>query len=139
MITDTLDDGTKRVTFKGQCEGGPATFALDFVATALGFDVIDTEGVVIEGSSVEFFLNGSSLLEISFDEFIDSNSQFFDSSISFGNNSANRIDPIEVADGFDTFVINAGGSSAYDNFVIVPAPASAALLGLGGLVAVRRR
>ena len=27
---ETLGDGTKRVTFKGECEGGPATFALDF-------------------------------------------------------------------------------------------------------------
>lgn len=27
---ETLGNGSKRVTFKGECEGGPATFALDF-------------------------------------------------------------------------------------------------------------
>jgi hypothetical protein len=33
---DTLEDGTKRVTFKGECEGGPATVPIDFVRTEGG-------------------------------------------------------------------------------------------------------
>ncbi|MEL6797916.1 MAG: PEP-CTERM sorting domain-containing protein [Planctomycetota bacterium] len=107
-----------------------------------GLDIIDIEGRVREFSSLDFFAGGLLVGSVAFEDFEDPASPYFDPSVVFGNNTANRISPIAATDfgvaGFDRVVINIGGSSAYDTFV-VPAPASAALLGLGGLAAARRR
>ncbi|MEL6499624.1 MAG: hypothetical protein AAF937_11655 [Planctomycetota bacterium] len=107
-----------------------------------GLDIIDIEGRVREFSSLEFFSGGALVGTVAFEDFEDPSSPYFDASVVFGNNTANRISPIAATDfgvlGFDRVVINVGGSSAYDTFV-VPAPASAAVLGLSGLAAARRR
>ncbi|MEO0632107.1 MAG: hypothetical protein AAFY46_15500, partial [Planctomycetota bacterium] len=107
-----------------------------------GLDIVDIEGVVEESSNLQFFAGGSLVGTVDFTDFTDNGSAYFDPTVSFGNNSANRISPIVATDfgvaGFDRVVINVGGSSAYDTFV-VPAPASAAIAGVAGLASVRRR
>ncbi|MEL7483435.1 MAG: hypothetical protein AAFN41_03680 [Planctomycetota bacterium] len=107
-----------------------------------GLDVVDIEGQVSEFSSLVFFVNGSAVGVVDFEDFENPASQYYDPTIIFGNNSANRIKPILASDfnveGFDGVKIYVGGSSAYDTFFI-PAPASAAVLGFAGVAASRRR
>ncbi|RNC82572.1 MAG: hypothetical protein ED559_12580 [Phycisphaera sp.] len=111
---------------------------------AFGLDIVDIEGTVRENSSLDFYINGILLGSVTFDSFEDPNSPFYDPSVIFGNNHANRIQPIVasqffMADSFDRVVINVGGSSAYDTFVTIPAPASSALLLAGSALIARRR
>lgn len=110
---------------------------------AFGFDVVDIEGTVSEMSSLDFYLGGVLLGSVDLMDFVDNANALYDPSIVFGDNHANRFQPVSAAHfnaaGFDRVVINVGGSSAWDTFVVVPAPASAMLIGLGGLAAARRR
>ncbi|HED53387.1 MAG TPA: hypothetical protein ENJ00_04210 [Phycisphaerales bacterium] len=142
-IVDDPDD-------EGSRPAGEIVLTFDDVMTGFGFDVLDVEGVVQEMSSVEFFLFDTSVASISFNEFTDPNSEYYDPTIVFGDNSANRISPITVnsggplgagqGSGFNKVVLHLGGSSAYDNFVIIPTPSGAAVLILGGLgFGTRRR
>lgn len=135
IIDDPDDEGAR--------PAGDLKFTFADIMTSFGFDVIDMEGPVREMSSIEFFLFGSSVATVDFNEFVTAGSDFYDPTVRFGNNSANRITPITSAqlgiDGFTSVVIHVGGSAAYDNIVVVPAPASGLMLGLGGLVLTRRR
>ncbi len=113
--------------------------------TQFGFDIVDIEGVIEEFSSVEFFANNTSLGSVNFSAFTNIASIFFDSSVVFGNNHANRIAPIDIFDvnaqagAFDKVVIHMGGSGAVDNINYVPTPGATAMLGLAGLAGLRRR
>ncbi len=117
---------------------------LDFASPipVFGLDIIDIEGRVSEQSRLVFFVNGSAVARIDFGDFEDPSSAYYDPTVQFGNNTANRIQPIPASDfgytGFDRVIIYVGGSSAYDTFVI-PAPASGLLVGLVGLGLRRRR
>ncbi|RNC82573.1 MAG: hypothetical protein ED559_12585 [Phycisphaera sp.] len=120
------------------------TIDLSFATSVpvFGLDIIDIEGVVEEESSLDFYSNGNIVGTVNFTAFTDNVSAYFDPSVQFGNNHANRIQPIPAADfgvlGFDRVVINVGGSSAYDTFV-VPSPSSAVLLSAGLLLGIRKR
>lgn len=130
-ILDSPDD-------EGTRPAGQLIFDFDTSIQSLGFDLVDLEGAISETSSIEFFLSGSSVLSIDFSQFEAGGA--FDMGAVYGNNFLNRIDMINVSGGFDRAVFNLGGSAAIDNVVyVVPAPGSVALLGLGGLVAGRRR
>lgn len=137
-IVDTPDD-------EGMRPAGDLIF--DFVTrqTHFGFDIVDLEGVMAEAGSVEFFANGSSVGSVAFSEFTNNASIFFDSSVVFGNNTANRIQPIDILDvnqiagAFDRVVIHMGGSGAVDNIYYVPTPGSFAMLGIAGVAGFRRR
>lgn len=113
--------------------------------TMFGFDIVDLEGVLEEMGSVEFFANGSSIGSVAFSDFTNNASIFFDSTVVFGNNHANRIQPIDILDvnaiagAFDRVVIHMGGSGAVDNINYVPTPGSMAMLGVAGVAALRRR
>ena len=135
-IVDDPDD-------EGARPAGDLKFTFNDVMTSFGFDVIDMEGPVREMSSIEFLLFGNSVATVDFNDFVTIGSGFYDPTVRFGDNSANRIKPITNTqlgiDGFTSVVIHVGGSAAYDNIVVVPAPASALMLGMGGLVATRRR
>ena len=137
-IVDDPDD-------EGGRPAGDLIFEFDQRQTHFGFDIVDLEGVMVETGSVEFFANNASVGAIAFSEFINNASIFYDSSVVFGNNHANRIAPIDIADvnavagAFDKVVIHMGGSGAVDNVYFVPTPGSAAVLGLAGLAAMRRR
>lgn len=110
---------------------------------AFGLDIVDIEGKMSDTSSLEFYLNGILLGSVEFDEFTTNGSPFYDPSVVFGDHHANRIQPISassfMASGFDRVVINVGGSSAYDTFVTIPAPASGLMLVAGAALIARRR
>lgn len=141
--TDANGDGLLDVpNDEGRRPAGTLIFELDFIAVSFGVDIIDIEGAIQETSSFEFLLDGVAVLEVSFSDFVTNGSGYYDPTVSFGNNSANRIASFDVVPGYNELRINAGGSSAYDTLVfggVVPAPGTAALLGLGGLAMVRRR
>jgi len=135
IIDDPDDEGAR--------PAGDLKFTFDSVMTGFGFDVVDMEGPTREMSSIEFLLFGNSVATVDFNQFVTPGSQFYDPTVKFGNNSANRISVMSAdalgIEGFTSVVIHVGGSGAYDNIVAVPAPASGLMLGLGGLVATRRR
>ena len=104
-----------------------------------GFDLLDVEGVDEEFNLV--FSSGDDVIAtVPFSEFVDNeDGLFFDDTIEFGNNSANRIVPIsttrlraftgdDTIESFDQIAINLGGSGAVDNIRFenfVPEPTSA--------------
>jgi len=139
-VLDNPDDEASRPV------AGSITFSFAAALEQFAFDIIDIEGVVERNSSLDFFSEGSLVGSVSFTEFTDNTSAFYNSSVVFGNNFANRIAPItsaQLGSTFDTVVLNAGGSLAIDRIDAVefeiPAPGSLALLGFGIGVASRRR
>ena len=107
-----------------------------------GFDFIDIQGAIEETTRLDFYSGGGVVGTLQLTNLNNPASVVYDPTIVFGNNTANRVQPVlasrfNVA-GFDRVVINVGGSSAYDNFV-VPAPASVATLAFAGLATTRRR
>lgn len=137
-IVDNPDD-------EGARPAGELTFNFAEPIASFGFDVVDIEGVVQELTTVDFLMDGGLVGTMSFNDLENPQSIFHDPTIAFGNNTINRISPVLASDfgaaGFNSVVINLGGSGAFDNIVTtaVPAPTSGALLALSGLVAMRRR
>lgn len=141
-ILDDPDD-------EGSRPAGQLIFDFSHDINTFGFDVIDIEGNVMEFSRLEFFNDGMLVGTVGFNEFTTAASTFFDATVQFGNNSANRINPItsallvdagfgDAAGGFDRVIIHAGGSSAYDN-ITIPAPSGLLALTGGWLMLSRRR
>lgn len=149
--TSTPDD-------EGSRPAGNLFFDFDRAVTSFGFDLIDVEevGEFDEGTGfVATFVSGDEAFQVGFREFAESsiaNSQteaatFFDPSVVFGNNSANRISPITAAQfgltSFDSVTVNFGGSAgiANINFTPVPSPSAVAgsLIGVVGLGCVSYR
>mgnify|MGYP003571184562 CR=1 FL=1 len=135
-IADRPDD-------EGSRPAGWIRFSFDEVKTGIGFDILDLESPDVEATSLKLYLDGSLVASIDFADFINPGSDLYDASVSFGNNSANRIGLISAADlgiaGFDTAKFKFGGSMAIDTIKTVPAPGTFALLGLGGACVARRR
>ncbi len=167
IIADPDDEGAR--------PAGKLIFDFSSPITSFGFDLVDVEGVTeIYGPSeldsngdplpgatptgffASFFASGDAvpLATVGFNELIDSLSPFYDPTISFGDNSANRIQPFTLQSlglnnvaGFSRVEIGLGGSAAVDNLVFdnlrppppqVPLPTSAWMgLVLMGLLAVR--
>jgi hypothetical protein len=130
-IADNPDD-------EGSRPAGQLIFDFNVTIQSLGFDLVDLEGAISESSVIEFFMGGSSVLAIDFSEFEAGGA--YDMGAIYGDNTLNRIGQISVAGGFDRAVFNLGGSAAIDNIAYkVPAPGAVALMGLGGLLAGRRR
>ncbi|MEQ8768918.1 MAG: PEP-CTERM sorting domain-containing protein [Phycisphaerales bacterium] len=135
-IADVPDD-------EGGRPAGNITFGFDRGVTHLGFDVVDLEGFTAELSFIDFYKDGAFVGVIGFDQFESGGA--LDQGAIFGDNSLNRIAPLDLVDLFGvapdraTFLL--GGSMAIDNisYRSVPAPASAALMGLGGIACLRRR
>lgn len=127
---------------EGRRPAGTLTFVFASQIPRFGFDFIDIEGRVEETTRLDFYSGGGVVGSLQLTNLNNPASIVYDPTIAFGNNHANRVQPVlasrfNVA-GFDKVVINVGGSSAWDNLV-VPAPTSAAVLGLAGLATARRR
>lgn len=129
-IIDNPDD-------EGQRPSGSLIFEFGQPVGVFGFDIVDIEGSIQEASTIEFFSGNSLLTTVSFADFVNAG-PLFDPTVTFGNNTANRITPLVdqqlgIAP-FDRVVMNLGGSSAIDN-VIVPEP-STMMLAVLGMVSV---
>ena len=151
--------------------------------TSFGFDLVDVEGPSEIWDPSDFDTNGNLIVGaeptgffaafytdgspdpvavVGFNELTDNTSPFYDPTIEFGNNSANRIAPFTLASlgldglvsGIDRVEIGLGGSGAIDNLAydfppppppsVVPLPSSAwmgamALSGLFVVHGIRRR
>ena len=136
------------------------TIQLDFESpiSRFGFDLLDVENVG-EEFNLEFSTGDQVLATVPFEEFVTDDETtsglFFDDTIVFGNNSANRIVPItssrlraftgdDTIESFDQIAINLGGSGAVDNIrfeTFVPEPTSAMswLMLCAAFVGFRRR
>ena len=92
------------------------------------------------------FSDGNKTTKVSFADLIDSKSIYYDPSIKFGDNSANRIAALTAAElgleRIQSATINFGGSAGVGELTVtgVPSP-TAAIAGLGvmGLMLSRRR
>ncbi len=114
---------------EGNRPAGSIYFDFENPMCSVGFDLIDVEGPSEFGRNsgfvATFFMGGSELARVGFDQFINENSMFYDPTVEYGNNKANRILPITVESlstftgtsitAFDKVEFNLGGSSAIDN------------------------
>ena len=139
--TDVNGDGLiDRPNDEGDRPAGQFTFTFTTPITQFGFDLVDVEGPAEydddSGFFASFFVAGKLEARVSFGSFVDPTSPYYDASVRYGDNSANRISPISARDVgmplFDQVVLNFGGSGGTDNifFTPVPEPATLALLGL---------
>ena len=108
---------------EGSRPAGWLKFDFDTPTSCFGFDLVDIDGCWEYGCGrgyVAFYLDGVELDRVGWGEFVNSSSPFYDPTIRYGDNSANRIQPITAAqlDGvthFDRVKINMGGSGGVDN------------------------
>ena len=132
-ILDNPDD-------EGNRPAGDLIFDYANAISEFGFDVVDLEGCD-EPWTIDFYLNSNFVGTFTVLDVLDSSSPYYDATVEFGNNSANRIQPITAASlggtAFDHVEVHVGGSGALDN--IVPEPASLGLLAAGFLTVLRRR
>ncbi len=114
---------------EGNRPAGSIFFDFENPMCSVGFDLIDVEGPSEFGRNsgfvATFFMGGSELARVGFDQFINEISMFYDPTVEYGNNKVNRISPLTV-DALSTFTgksitefdkveFNLGGSSAIDN------------------------
>lgn len=133
IVNDPDDEGGR--------PAGKLIFDFEEQITAFGFDLVDIESTSAENGYVKFYNEGRRVGKVRFSDFVNPSS-FFDSTVSYGNNSANRIAPITAEDlgveGFDKVVIKMGGSGAVDNVNYVPEPGTLVLFLMGSLCALMR-
>ena len=128
---------------------GQFTFDFSTPVSQFGFDLIDVEGPreydENSGYFASFYFDGELEARVGFGSFVDPTSPFYDPTVKYGDNSANRIRPISAREvgmpQFDRVVLNFGGSGATDNifFTPVPEPGTIALLGLAAPALLMRR
>lgn len=135
--TDVGSDGLiDRPDDEGSRPAGSIFFDFTTSIRSFGFDLIDVEGRDEYGASsgyyAVFYSGNSASASIGFGTLA-----LMDGSITYGNNTANRINPISFdnlgINHFDRVEINFGGSAAIDNIRSTPVaePATMLLLGAG--------
>jgi hypothetical protein len=112
---------------EGRRPAGSLFFDFEDMITSFGFDLVDVETPEIgndRGYVATFHNNGVEVATVGFGDFIDPLSSFYDPTINYGDNSANKIAPITAlqlgVDGFDFVEVNFGGSAAIDNIQFTP-------------------
>lgn len=127
---------------EGNRPAGDFTFTFANPVSTFGLDIVDIENVTSENGGIQLFRNNVKLLDLTWAMLRNPASAYYDPTIVFGDDSANRVQPINASrfgvSGFDRAVIRMGGSGAIDN-IVIPAPGAAALAVFGTLVAARRR
>jgi len=134
---------------EGERPAGLLIFDLENQMVSMGFDLVDVENTDDEPGGVDFFLGLALQGSFEFKDLMDTGSPVFDPTIEFGNNTANRISAVLLAEldnavgpVFDRMVFRMGGSGAIDNVVLATAPEPAALpllLIAGALLGCRLR
>lgn len=118
---------------QGSRPAGSIFFDFESNICSLGFDLIDVEGPSEfnqdSGFVATFFMDEVELVRVGFGQFINEDSLFYDRTVKFGNNYANRISPLTVDSlsefsgskivTFDRVEFNLGGSSAIDNVLAI--------------------
>ena len=110
---------------EGRRPAGWVKFDFNEDISVFGLDLLDVEGS-LERFKLQFFKDGVRLASVGFDEFVNNTTGiFYDDTIEFGNNSANRIAPISAdmlsaftgttIENFDAVKVKLGGSGAIDN------------------------
>jgi len=132
---------------EGWRPSGEFTLTFTTPITEFGLDLVDIE-LAVENGDIAFYrggVGGTLVGVVGFGDLVDSGSSFYDPTVTFGNNTANRIAPIAASafsvPDFDTVVVYMGGSGAIDNvqYTVVPEPLLVSLLAGGVLLLSRRR
>lgn len=147
-LIDSPDD-------EGARPAGSIFFDFRTPITQLQFNLVDIEGPVEYGTNAGYVavFTGPSLSEaggvgtgqVGFAQFITNNNPFYDSTIRFGDNSANQFKPITAAQmnlaSITRVEFNLGGSGAVDRlrFIQVPEPTAMAFAALAPLALRRKR
>lgn len=134
--------------------GSAGQLTFDFAGApqfALGLDLLDVE-TGDEIGYFAFYLRGTEVARVTLAQFIDPASSFYDPSIVFGDNSANRVQPMTAQQlniaAFDKLVIDMGICYGVDNLTFepfngtlpaVPEPGALAAMGLAFTALARRR
>ena len=140
---------------EGSNPAGSITFAFDGLISSFGFHLVDIEnnGAEQGGYFAAFYSGDVEVGSVTFGDLTTASHAFYDPTITFGNNSVNRVQPFLASDSFfassnpyfDMVIISLGGSGAVDNVVFspvpVPEPGTLLLLGTGlaGLAGYCRR
>lgn len=142
--TDANKTAVKKPDDEGRRSGGsqPGAGEINFNfhqgIDAFGFTLIDVEETGEFNKETGFFAlfeGGGKTTKVSFADLIDSNSVYYDASIEFGDNSANRIEALTAhelgLDRIERATINLGGSGGVGELKVtgVPTP-TAAIAGL---------
>ena len=121
-VADPNDEGTQ--------PAGTITIEWDACVESFGFVIVDQEpGIEVTDGFVQFFDGATDLGTVQFESFENIGLQgglFFDATVDYNNNHANRLQAITIADlmtldntvvsaGWDTAVINLAGSGAFDD------------------------
>ncbi|MGB0767067.1 MAG: hypothetical protein ACPGYV_05110 [Phycisphaeraceae bacterium] len=153
--TDATNSVVARPDDEGRRSGGTSPGAgeiyFDFAKSvqSIGFTLIDVEKTGEFNRETGFFATftgGGQTATVSFKDFIDDDSAFYDPSIKFGNNSANRIAPITASQlglsSIERATINLGGSGGVGDVKVTGVPTPTAALGgliTAGILLGRRR
>ena len=149
---DTDANGDGKIDKPDDAAAGSLIFDFATPVMCFGFDLVNINGITTtsgsKGYNVQFFDDGRMVGQVGFDEFLKKSSPFYDASIQYGVNSANRVQAILAtkfgATEYDRAILNLGGAGAVDNINwkdIVPEPSGLALATLFApmLLARRRR
>lgn len=127
-------------------DGGRLFFSFSTPINSFGFDLIDMQDDNALNGGVSFYNNGTLIDRIAFSEFTTNGGTYYDPTVQYGENTANRIRPITAASlgvgQFNAVVVDFATSSAMDTIVYTPIPepaAAALLLGLPMMGLLRRR
>jgi len=134
----------------GQPPAGEIIFKFSKAQKTFGLDLIDM-GDVAEERDKSFlqFKKGTTVKKVFFTEFSTLGNQYYDPTIVWGNNSANRLKPVTAAQlGLSDFTevrVHFHDSAALDNVMFtttippIPEPAALSLLALPAFLRTRRR
>jgi hypothetical protein len=150
--TDANHDGLiDQPDDEGAKPPGEITFKFKQPQASIGFDLIDVDGPIEWDDTRGFFSflkDSHEVGRVRLPDFITPSSPFFDPTVVYHDNSANRIKPISMTQfggtSFDTLVANYGWCMGLDNLnftpFVVPEPTAAlASIACAGLMIARRR